>query len=607
MYSDISSAALLDDRQEWLRFSQPRDGLWDSHVVIQGMHCAACAFTVEDALLSVPGVRSVEVNAATHRAKVVWSEEQVKPSQWVAAIARAGYGALPAADNTLRQARQEETRRALWRWLVAGFCMMQVMMYAYPAYVAGEGDITPDMVYLLRWASWVLTLPVVFFSCGPFFGNALRDIRLRRISMDLPVALGMAITFMLSSAATFEPSGMFGGEVYYDSLTMFVFFLLTGRWLELRVRDRTAGALEALMNRLPDSVERQHSDGSFERVAVRRLLPGDVIRVLPAESFPADGVILEGQTLADEALLTGESRPQSRAMGDRVVAGSHNLVSAVLVRVEQVGEGTQFSQIVSLMENASLQKPRLAQLADRVAKPFLLGVLVMAALAAAWWWPSNPSHALMVAVAVLVVTCPCALSLATPAAMLAAAGNLARHGVLVRQLQALESLAEIDLDAMFDYSISLDPDDFWVAVAGTDLTTAIREQKVAEFVSNVARIQPVRDFMKRLTHRLVAESGKAGVVVEGRDITTVVAPEAKIRLLLTASEEVRLKRRSAELDPEAAKEVHRQVSQRDQSDSKVVDFMTPAPGVVLVDTTELNFVQTVAAVRELIERGLNAI
>ena len=444
MSSDTSATVLLDDRQEWLRFSQPRDDLWDSHVVIEGMHCAACAFTVEEALLSVPGVRSAEVNAATHRAKVVWSEAQVKPSQWMAAIARAGYGALPAADNTLRQARQEETRRALWRWLVAGFCMMQVMMYAYPAYVAGEGDITPDMVALLRWASWVLTLPVVFFSCGPFFQNALRDIRWRRISMDLPVALGMAITFMLSSAATFEPSGLFGGEVYYDSLTMFVFFLLTGRWLELRVRDRTAGALEALMNRLPDSVERQHSDGSFERVAVRRLLPGDVIRVLPAESFPADGVIVQGQTLADEALLTGESRPQSRAVGDTVVAGSHNLVSAVLVRVEQVGEGTQFSQIVALMENASLQKPRLAQLADRVAKPFLVGVLVMAAGAAAWWWPSNPSHALMVAVAVLVVTCPCALSLATPAAMLAAAGNLARHGVLVRNLQALESLAEID-------------------------------------------------------------------------------------------------------------------------------------------------------------------
>ena len=452
MSADLAAAQLLDDRQEWLRFSQlqgksalPNDeGVWCSQVVIQGMHCAACAFTIEDALKAVPGVQSVEVNAATHRAKVVWSEQHVLPSVWMAAIERVGYNALPAADSTLRQARLDETRKALWRWLVAGFCMMQVMMYAYPAYVAGEGDITPDVVNLLRWASWVLTLPVVFFSCGPFISNALRDLRLRQISMDLPVALGMAITFMLSTAATFEPNGMFGAEVYFDSLTMFVFFLLTGRWLELRVRDRTAGALEALMNRLPDSVERQLADGSFERVAVRRVLAGDVIRVLPGESFPADGVVLQGNTLADEALLTGESRPQPRGEGEQVVAGSHNLLAAVLVKVERVGNDTQFSQIVSLMENASLQKPRLAQLADRVAKPFLWGVLVMAVLSAAYWWPSNPGHALMVAVAVLVVTCPCALSLATPAAMLAAAGALAKRGVLVRQLQALEALAQVD-------------------------------------------------------------------------------------------------------------------------------------------------------------------
>jgi Cu2+-exporting ATPase len=312
-------------------------------------------------------------------------------------------------------------------------------------------------VFLLRWASWVLTLPVVLFSCGPFFSNAMRDIRARRVSMDLPVALGMVITFLLSSVATFEPEGMFGAEVYYDSLTMFVFFLLTGRWLELRVRDRTAGALETLMNRLPDSVERQLPNGEFERVAVRRVLVGDVIRVSPSESFPADGVILQGQTLADEALLTGESRPQARGVGDSVVAGSHNLSGIVTVRVVQVGEGTQFSQIVSLMENASLQKPRLAQLADRIAKPFLIGVLVLAALSAVYWWPTNPGHALMVAVAVLVVTCPCALSLATPAAMLAAAGNLARHGVLVRHLQALESLAEIDT-VIFDKTGTLTQD-----------------------------------------------------------------------------------------------------------------------------------------------------
>lgn len=531
MHSDSSMVELLDDRQEWLRFSQPHKTTnpshgddWDSHVVIQGMHCVACAFTVEEALMSVPGVQSAEVNAATHRAKVVWSAARVKPSQWMAAIAKAGYGALPAADSSLRQARHEEGRRALWRWLVAGFCMMQIMMYAYPVYVSREGDITPDMVFLLRWASWVLTLPVVLFSCGPFFGNALRDIRAHRVSMDLPVALGMVITFLLSSVATFEPNGIFGAEVYYDSLTMFVFFLLTGRWLELRVRDRTAGALEALMNRLPDSVERQLPNGNFERVAVRRVMVGDVVRVLPSESFPADGVILQGQTLADEALLTGESRPQARGVGDSVVAGSHNLSGIVTVRVVQVGEGTQFSQIVSLMENASLQKPRLAQLADRIAKPFLMGVLLLAVLSAVYWWPTNPGHALMVAVAVLVVTCPCALSLATPAAMLAAAGNLARHGVLVRNLQALESLAEIDT-LIFDKTGTLTQDGQRI----TRLMTA--EGVTPEYALDLA-VALAKHSLHPLSRALVQARDQVGGVshFEAQDVNEMIGQGLEGRL-----------------------------------------------------------------------------
>ena len=455
--------ALLDDRQEWLRFSQAQrtssdaPAQWVSHMVIDGMHCAACAFNIEEALMSVRGVQSAQVNATTHRARIVWDEAHVLPSRWMQAIASAGYSARPAADNTLRQVREQETRKALWRMAVAGFCMMQVMMYAYPAYVAPPGDITPDMAQLLRWASWVLSLPVMVFSCGPFFGNAWRDLIHRRVSMDLPVSIGMLITFVVSSAATFEPNGVFGSEVYFDSLTMFVFFLLTGRWLELRMRDRTAGALDALMNRLPDSVARRLPDGSFERVAVRRLRVGDVIEVRPGESFPADATVIEGRTLADEALLTGESRPQNRQCGDSVVAGSHNLSSTVLVRVDQVGASTRFAQIVDLMENASLQKPRLAMLADRVAKPFLWAVLLMAGVAAAAWWTVDPSRALMVAVAVLVVTCPCALSLATPAAMLAAAGHLARQGVLVRQLQSLESFSSVDT-VIFDKTGTLTRD-----------------------------------------------------------------------------------------------------------------------------------------------------
>jgi Cu2+-exporting ATPase len=413
-------------------------------VVLEGMHCAACALTIEDALRSVPGVLQADVSAATRRARVVWQSSQVQPSQWMDAVHKAGYRAMPAMDAFAREQRQRENRRALWRWLVAGFCMMQVMMYAWPAYVAQPGDLTGEMEQLLRWASWVITLPMVVFSCGPFFSSALRDIRLRRVSMDLPVALGMAITFVVSTAGTFDPAGIFGKEVYYDSLTMFVFFLLTGRWLELRLRDRTAGALEAVMNRLPDSVERRTADGSFVRVATRRVVAGDTIRVLPGEAFPADGRITLGSTHADESLLTGESTPVARPVGSTVTAGSYNLQAPVEVHVEGTGGQTRFAQIVALMESASLQKPRLAQLADRIARPFLVAVLVAAGLAAVYWWPSDPGHALMVAVAVLIVTCPCALSLATPVAMLTAAGTLARHGVLVRNLQGLEALAHVD-------------------------------------------------------------------------------------------------------------------------------------------------------------------
>ena len=233
---------------------------------------------------------------------MVWQADAVQPSGWIQAVLQAGYLAVPANDAFASERRRRETRKALWRWLVAGLCMMQVMMYAWPAYIAEPGDLSAEMEQLLRWASWVLTLPVMLFSCGPFFSAALRDVLQRRISMDLPVALGMAITFAVSTAGTFDPQGIFGKEVYFDSLTMFVFFLLTGRWLEQRLRERTAGALDALMNRLPDSVLRQRVDGEFERVAVRRLQPGDVVRVLPGEAFPADGTVLAGRNAGRRGL-----------------------------------------------------------------------------------------------------------------------------------------------------------------------------------------------------------------------------------------------------------------------------------------------------------------
>ncbi len=478
---------LLDDAQEWAAFSLPEKthaGCWSSSVVFEGMHCAACAITIEDALRSVPGVASVQVNAASHRGRIVWSPDQTRPSEWMRSVERFGYKAIPANDAHAHERRRQEARRMVWRLSVAALCMMQVMMYATPAYVSEPGDITPDMLHLLRWASWVLSLPVMFFSCTPFLSSAWRDLRHRQISMDLPVALGMVVTFVVSSLGTFEPQGPFGAEVYFDSLTMFVFFLLMGRWLEMHLRDRTAGALEAVLNRLPDSVRKRMPDGQWQLMSIRRLAVGDVIEVLPGEALAGDGLVLAGQTQVDEALLTGESRPLARQAGDRVIAGSHNLSGTIEVRIEQVGASTRYAQIVSLMESAALSKPAMALLVDRWAKPFLIAVLLASLGSAIYWWPKDPAHALMVAVAVLIVTCPCALSLATPAAMLATAGALARHGVLVRRLEALQNLASIDT-VIFDKTGTLTRDAFELA----DIRTrpGLSADQALQWASSLAR------------------------------------------------------------------------------------------------------------------------
>ncbi len=489
---DRQAWQLLDEPQEWQVFSQTTPGkpeCWSSSVVFEGMHCAACAITIEQALKAIPGVQEVQVSAASHRGRITWKESVTRPSQWMAAAAQAGYRALPANDAHAHERRRHEARQMVWRVSVAGMCMMQVMMYATPSYVTAPGEISPNLIGLLRWASWVLSLPVMVFSCKPFFVNAWRDLKQRQISMDLPVALGMLIAFVVSSLGTFDPEGLFGSEVYFDSLTMFVFFLLTGRWLELRMRDKTAGALEAVMNRLPDQVVRQVGD-QWQRVSIRKLVVGDVIEVLPGQAFAGDGVLIAGHSEVDEALLTGESRPLTRGVGDAVIAGSHNLSGRVLVRITQVGAATRFAQIVNLMESASVTKPQVAVLADRWAKPFLWGVLIAASASAWYGWQQSPAHAVMVAVSVLVVTCPCALSLATPSAMLAAAGALARGGVLVRRLSALQRLTEVDT-VIFDKTGTLTRDDF--TVSSIHVRDGVSPQQAVFLASALARqsIHPV--------------------------------------------------------------------------------------------------------------------
>ncbi|HSQ73076.1 MAG TPA: cation transporter, partial [Rubrivivax sp.] len=349
--------AVVDDPIEQGRYTRWVTGaagekLGESSLQLSGMYCAACAGLIEHAIGRVDGVRSVQVSAAAQRATVCWDPERTRPSALIEAVRGAGYDAVPDAAAPARALRRREHRQALWRLFVASFCAMQVMMMATPSSVAGPGELAPDLWQLLAWGSWLLSLPVLAFSAAPFFSGAWRALRQRRISMEVPVALGLAITFIASTGATFDPGGIFGDEVYFDSLTMFVSFLLAARYLEMLARHRAAQALESALACLPETAWRVAADGSVEAVSVHRLRPDDLVRVPVGQAFPADGVLQGGATRADESLLSGESQAVEKTGGAALVAGSVNLGAPVLMRVQRVGADTRFEAIVSMMRSA---------------------------------------------------------------------------------------------------------------------------------------------------------------------------------------------------------------------------------------------------------------
>ncbi|MEO8005949.1 MAG: heavy metal translocating P-type ATPase [Betaproteobacteria bacterium] len=414
----------------------------ETTLIIEGITCAACVWLNEKHLAGLPGVTGVEINYATRRARVRWDASRIALSEILAQIESIGYHAWPATSANAEQARNRETRAALWRLFVAGFGMMQVMMYALPAYLAEEGDIGEDTALLMRLASLVLTVPVVFFSAAPFFRGAWRDLRRLRPGMDVPVALGIGVAFGASLYATFTG----GREVYYDSIAMFVFFLLAARWFEMRARQKAAASLEYLDKALPLAAHRLRNFPTgfdTEEIPAVSLHSGDLVLVKPGEAFPGDGNVVQGETQCDESLLTGESAPVHKRSGEPVFAGSFNRLSQVIVRMTRVGEQTCVSGVRRLAERASAQRPGTAELSEAIASRFVAGVLVFAAASAVLWLFLDPSRALWIAIVVLVVSCPCALSLATPTAMVVAIGSLSRRGVVVARAHAIDALAGI--------------------------------------------------------------------------------------------------------------------------------------------------------------------
>ncbi|MFN9451182.1 MAG: heavy metal translocating P-type ATPase [Rubrivivax sp.] len=445
-----SPAMAVDDAEQLALFTQWETssdgvacGVGVSHLQLSGLHCAACAGDIERALMAQPGVLGAEVNGASQRAKVRWDASRTRASALIASVEAAGYGAAPDVARSARELRTRERRDILWRFFVASFLSMQVMMLATPSYVAADGDIAPDLERLLAWGQWVLSVPVLIFGAGPFLSGAWRSFKRRRIGMDVPVSLGLVATFVVSSVVAFDPAGPFGHELYFDSMTMFVAFLWFGRWLEMRARHQAAESLESSLRALPDNAWRVLDDGSVHEVPAARLQPGQRVRVLAGATVPADGLLISEGAAIEEALLTGESLAVSKARGDALLAGSVNVLSPFEMEVRQVGAATRQAVIAALMREALACRPELVRLADRWAGPFLWAVLALAVGGGVVWSLVDPARAVWVAVSVLIVTCPCALSLATPATWVAAAAGLARRGILLRRLDALQAAAHL--------------------------------------------------------------------------------------------------------------------------------------------------------------------
>ena len=427
------------------RFTRPHGNEDDLETTLrlEKIRCAACVWLCEQHLRRISGVKEVQINYVTQKVMVRFAPDKTSLARLLFEIERIGYEAWPFEPSLSLDRAKKEKRQLLTRLGVAMLGMMQVMMYAWPTYVGA--DITPEFEILLGWTSWALTVPVMLYSAGPIFQAAWRSIQsfkqTHMLGMDVPIALALALAFVAGTINLIAGSG----QSYFDSITMFVAFILAARYVELLARQDAQGGAEALAKQLPATCERilnYPSSQDVQVVPVVNCNPGEVLRVSPGEVVPADGILIENVTALDEALLTGESKPVEKKIGDRVYAGTHNILNPLIMRIDAVGQSTRIAGIASLLDQALLAKPVMVSLAEKWAAYFVAFLLLSAFISSAIWLYFDPSQAWTVLVSVLVASCPCALSLAVPTAMAAAQGAVTKLGLLIVRGHVLEGLAK---------------------------------------------------------------------------------------------------------------------------------------------------------------------
>ena len=422
------------------RFVHQEDNLSEVSLILEGIVCAACVWLNEQHLKSLPGVVDVNINYTNHRALVRYDSEKVSLSDILESVSRIGYLAHPYDPDKQQKIIEKERKQQLRRIGLAGVLGMQVMTLAVALYTGDWWGMDEAFYGFFRWTSLLLTIPVLLFASRVFFTAAWRDLKQKQAGMDVPVSLGIGIAFTASVAHTIQGSG----EIYFDSVVMFTFFLLTARYFEMTARKRSSEATEALVSLQPAiaaRLTRVNGKDEEQAVPVADLEPGDRVLVRPGDTVPADGVIESGTSGIDESLITGESMPVTRGNDDEVIGGSINTESPLIITITRVGADTLLAAIQRMLDKAQSEKPAIAQLANRIASKFVIGILTIAALVALYWFSQDSEAWLPITVATLVVTCPCALSLATPAAITAASGHMSQIGLLPTRGNALETLA----------------------------------------------------------------------------------------------------------------------------------------------------------------------
>ncbi|CAH0539859.1 heavy metal translocating P-type ATPase [Vibrio marisflavi] len=432
----LQSLANYDNKDIQSEFVRDTEQGQEVTLSLSGVSCAACAWLIEKHVNSVAGVSSIRVNTTTNRALVRWDNSQVKLSQILKSIINLGYKASPFEADRQEAEYHQAMKRYLYRLGIAGLATMQVMMLAVALYFEVFSDLDTQFKSYFRWVSLIFATPVLLYSAYPFYISAWRSIKNKTLGMDVPVSVALIFAYVASTYATITQKG----EVFFESISMFTFFLLLGRFLEMRARRKAAAASGNLLKLVPAMATT--IDG--EKVTVNSLKIGDRVRVLPGEHIPSDGVLNTVQAYVDESMLTGESIPVLKQAGDKVFAGTLNGEESLELEVKSTKANSMLSGIVKLQEEAQLSKPKIAELADLTARYFVAALLAIASLTWFYWHQHKPDDAFWIMLSVLVATCPCALSLATPTAITCATSKLSQLGILLRKGHVFETLCEVN-------------------------------------------------------------------------------------------------------------------------------------------------------------------